>query len=341
MTSSAFSTEFQQLYRHITDFSYAKHRDHVLNNAIANEPYVKQSIKMLPALQKPGKLDSAIVISAGPSLRRQQSIQQIKASGYQGTVIAVDASYAACLREGLVPDFVVTLDPHPTRIIRWFGDNDLAKHLANDDYFQRQDLDVKFRSEPERVNAETIELINANSQHTRVLIATCSPPNVSERLYRAGYVLYWWNPLADNPDDLQGITRQLYDKYPIPCLNTGGNVGTASWVFAVSRLKIPRVGLVGMDLGYYRDTPYRETQTYDVLREHQGGDEGLEAYFTEFTFPLTQEIYYADVTYYWYRSNFLELLSRAPGKTYNCTEGGTLYADNLPCLRLNDFLTSR
>ena len=43
---------------------------------------------------------------------------------------------------------VVTLDSHPTRIVRWFGDENLnLNKLRKDDYFRRQDLDIDFRKE--------------------------------------------------------------------------------------------------------------------------------------------------------------------------------------------------
>ena len=52
-----------------------------------------------------------------------------------------------CLRNGVVPDLVVTVDPHAQRMIRWFGQPDLTDaELAEDDYFRRQDLDQVSRA---------------------------------------------------------------------------------------------------------------------------------------------------------------------------------------------------
>ena len=47
----------------------------------------------------------------------------------------------------IIPDLVVTLDPHMYRIIRWFGDENLKiSNLKKDNYFRKQDLDV-YRNE--------------------------------------------------------------------------------------------------------------------------------------------------------------------------------------------------
>ena len=121
-------------------------------------------------------------------------------------------------------------------------------------------------------------------------------------------------------------------------MNTGGTVGTAAWVFANSILKIPAIGLVGMDFGYYADTPIEKTQTYYELIEHLGGKEQLDQCFSEYEFPLTKEKFYTDPTYYWYRKNFLELFEQSTSKVFNCTEGGTLIDKRIPCIMLEDFV---
>ena len=123
-------------------------------------------------------------------------------------------------------------------------------------------------------------------------------------------------------------------------MNTGGNVGTAAWVFATTVLKIPNVALLGMDFGYYADLPYDKTQKYYELIEHLGSANELDKYFPRFKYPQTGEEFYTDATYYWYRKNFLELLELNDMKTINCTGGGVLYSDKLQCISLTEFLKS-
>lgn len=329
---------FQTLVDDIGRIGRAHHHDYLLRHAERNLPHLKKSIRDLPA-PTGAKAASALVISAGPSLRKRGMIRRILDSKFAGTVVAIDASMTACLREGLVPDYVLTLDPHPTRMVRWFGDHDLEEHTKNDDYFARQDLDVAFRTRQRDTNAANIELVDRHGPSLKVVTASSAPPSVVERLEGAKCDVYWWNPLVDDPRKPDSLTRRLYEINKLPAFNTGGNVGSAAWVFAATRLKIPRIGVLGMDLGYYDDLPRSMTQTYYELLKHNGGDEtGLEEYFTEFTFPLTGEKFYTDPVYFWYRKNLLQLLDQAPCKTFNCTEGGTLFGPGIECVRLEDFV---
>jgi hypothetical protein len=122
-------------------------------------------------------------------------------------------------------------------------------------------------------------------------------------------------------------------------MTTGGTVGTAAWVFAATRLKIPVVALSGVCLGYYRDTPLTQTQTYYELIEEVGSEKEVEKYYVQSEFPLTGERFYTDPTYFWYRLNFIDMLRKTPDvKTYNCTEAGTLVDDSVECVWLDQFL---
>lgn len=331
------SDTFHGVVAEVSRGSKNHHRERLLRHAHQNRSRLRKTIRDLPALS-PAKRASGIVISAGPSLHRRSSIRRIHDSGYTGTVIAVDASFAACLREGLFPDYVLTLDPHPTRMVRWFGDPEWEKNAASDDYFQRQDLDVEFRNDASRRNRETLELVNSQGHRTRAIVASTAPPNVVQRIEEAEMEMYWWNPLVDDPRGEVSLTRQLFEINRAPCLNTGGNVGTASWVFAATTLKLPAIALAGMDMGYYPDTPYEKTQLYHEYVSHLDDPEAIDECFHWVRFPLDGERYYTDPTYYWYGRNFLELLEKTSSRTYNCTEAGTLVGDRLECVSLDTFL---
>lgn len=331
---------FLSLLAEIPQIGISRHSKDLLENAMRNLPLVRNSFRNIDP-PSGEKSRTAIVISAGPSLVKNNSIGRIKQAGYEGTIISVDGALAACLREGLVPDYVMTLDPHPTRIVRWFGDPDFETHSANDDYFTRQDLDIEFRKNSISQNRLNIEIINKYAPSIKVLAATCAPRNVAARLKNAGFDIFWFNPLVDNPLDTDGLTRKLYDICKIPCLNTGGTVGTAAWIFACSILKIRKVGLVGVDFGYYQDTPIQQTQTYYELMERCADEENIKSYFVDFIFPLTGQKFFTDPTYYWYRNNFLELHNQITNtKTFNCTEGGTLISEHIPCVTLDQFLSN-
>ncbi len=38
----------------------------------------------------------------------------------------------------------------------------------------------------------------------------------------------------DDPTQTGSLTRRLYEMNKLPCMNTGGNVGTTAWIFANS-----------------------------------------------------------------------------------------------------------
>ena len=302
--------DFWNLVNELPQLGLKNIAEDLISCAQSNAKYVNKSIKELHPL-KGAKAESGIVISAGPSVHKQDSINRILKSKYKGSIIAVDGCYIACLKAGLIPDYVVTLDPGASRVVRWFGDPDFEKNSADDDYFVRQDLDIEFRRNSIEHNKENIRLVNKFAPLTKAIVATSAPYTVVNRILEAKFDTYWWNPLVDNPYDKNSLTRKLFDMNGLPCMNTGGTVGTAAWVFANTRLKIPRLAVVGMDLGYYHDTPMDQTQTYYELVDRHGSIEGVDQYFVEFTFPLTGEQFYTDPTYFWYRNNFLDLLKKA------------------------------
>ncbi|NBU73376.1 MAG: hypothetical protein EBS53_18365 [Bacteroidetes bacterium] len=199
---------------------------------------------------------------------------------------------------------------------------------------------MEFRKNTILENQKNIELINRHGPYIKALVSSSAPANVLARIKQAGFQTYFFNPLVDDPEKKDSLTRKLRAVNGFPCVNTGGNVRTCAWILAATVLGIQSVGLLGMDFGYYQDLPRQETQKYYELLEFLQDDENLDAYFPTFTYPGTGELMYTDPTYFWYRQNFLELLPLVPAKTYNCTEGGTLYSDQLPCCSIEEFLQS-
>lgn len=332
------NSDFRDLVDGLGAIGYSDLSKGLIENAKKNSPFLLKSFKDLPVAQRE-KAQSGIVINAGPSLHRKRTIQRIKFRGYEGTIIAVDASYVACLKEGVIPDYLLTLDPHPTRIVRWFGDPSFKKKSGDGDFFNKQDLDVTFRNNSEKENRDHLQLVNKYSYKTKAMVCSSSDISVISRIKEAKLPIFGWNPLVDDPQSTKSLTRRLYKINKLPCMNTGGNVGTAAWVFASVILKLPQIALVGMDFGYYADTPIDETQTYHELIRHLGMRQGIERYFLKTVFPLSGELFYLDPTYFWYRENFLDLMTRNRGSsvTFNCTEGGTLVHPKLENIPLETF----
>jgi hypothetical protein len=306
-----------------------------LRHARDNRPHVVNGVDALSGLAR--ERGSAIVIAAGPSLHRQSTIRRMLKHGYRGVVVATDGAMNHCLREGLVPDYVVSLDPHPTRIVRWFGDRELAAR-AEDQYFRRQELDPAFTRNELEVNRRAIELVDRHGPQMTAVLATSVSPTVTDRVREARMPVFWWNPMYDDPSIAGGVTRQARAIAPVPAMATGGNCGTAAWVFAGAILEAPTVVVVGMDLGYMPGTPVLNTQYSAELQDIFG--EQFASAFINVPNPHTNETWFTDPTYWWYRQTFLQMAALAPFPTVNCTGGGILFGDGVEWQDLDRFLSS-
>src|SRR5262249_33877332 len=161
-------------------------------------------------------------------------------------------------------------------------------------------------------------------------------PAVVDRCEKAGMRLYWWNPMYDDYDQPGSLSRRLHELNGLPCLNGGGNVGTAAWVVSHAVLGKARVGLIGLDFGYAPGTSFSKTQYYPELRE-LFGDRFTDA-FIPLENPFLHETWFTDPAYYWFRDVFLGMAREAPCRTFNCTEGGVLFGDEVPMISLEAFL---
>lgn len=327
-----------QLVEHIADATFRKTTENALQNALQNAPHIRHTVLELEPSSSELRPEAALVISAGPSLHIRNPAEKILASSFDGPIIAMDGSLGYCLRNGLVPDFVVCVDGHETRIVRWFGDPEMEQR-AVDDHWQRQEMEPSQLPDGSQNNAELISLVNRYGPQIKMAIASSVHPSVTARVLQAGMSLYWWNPLYDDYNAPGSYSRQVHELNGAPCLVTGGNVGTSAWVFANAILKAKHVGLVGMDMGYEPGRPVEQTQ-YAVELFNLLGDRMNDAFIDVYN-PYQKETWYCDPTYYWFRQSFLELAQQAPSPTYNCTEGGTLFGPGIEYIPLEQFLSKQ
>lgn len=309
-------------------------------NARANASLIAEG-KSISALQRTSLMEGeeALVIAAGPSVHRHETAKLIKASRFQGVIVATESAMAWCLRHDIIPDLVVTLDPHAERIVRWFGAPNLTEDsLARDDYFSRQDMDPKFREDQLRFNRELMDLVNKHGPRISIAVASSASPAVVGRVLESGMAAYWWNPMYDDDELENSLTRKIHAMNGLPCVNAGGNVGAACWVFAHSVLRKKRVALVGMDFGYYMDTPYSRTQYYKEILSLVGPDR-LDEVFVRVMNPHLGREFYTDPAYLWYRDAFVDMAAHADCETYNCTGGGILFGPGIQWRELSGFLS--
>lgn len=281
--------------------------------------------------------DSAVVIAAGPSIKRKDPLRLLKQQHYDGAIVTTESAIFYCLSNNVVPDLVVTLDPHATRIVRWFGDPNLtAQKLAEDDYYRRQDMDEAFAKEV-KLNGEVLALLDEHGHKMRIALSTSASDAVVDRVLSVGMQIYWWNPMLDNPDAQDSCTVELHRMNGFPCVNAGGNVGAAAWMMSHAVLGKKHVAITGMDFSYYDGTPYKNTQYYhDAVA--LVGEDNLDRFFMRVYNPHLEQWSYTDPAYMWYREAFLEMVQDANCITYNCTEGGILFGDNIEFISLQDYL---
>ena len=310
----------------VSDWTYRKCIDKCIEHAALNKKYIKKSIKHLSIELSNDGGKPALVVSGGPSLHANNHIQALKEEGFSGRIVAADGSMGHCLRHGIVPDYVLTVDPDPHRIIRWFGDPRLNER-PEDDYFHRQDIDPELRENELKRNEETIALVNRYGPQIKLIISTSVTPEITERALQAGMELYWWTPLYDDFALGASASRRLCQELKVPCMTTGGNVGSSCWAFAQAVLRSDPVLMVGMDFSYPPGTDVYHTQYYDVLKELYPDDpaRGLISVYN----PHLGQEWRTDPAYYWYAECFRKMLPAAGGKSINCTEGGILFGEGI------------
>ena len=322
MTNNS-NSPFRRLVKRLPEIGMEWHRDTLIENTERNTPLIGASLRAIKPSDKP-----VLLVCAGPSLYRNDSLKWVYNQRYKVTIVATDGAYIRCLRKGVIPDYVLTLDPHPTRIVRWFGDPEIEQHMTGDDYFARQDLDIDFRREMLTINAQNIRMVDL--QPTSLVIGCASPANVVERT--TGWDRYWFAPLVDDPTQ-PGLTRKMMDMTGLPAMNTGGTVGNACWVFAYAFLKAANIACVGMDFGYPPGTPLQRTQSWNMLKHK----DGVQDYYPECD-GVDGRKWFSDPTYTFYREALLSLMDGEP--MTNCTEGGTLIAPNIKSMGLDAWLKS-
>ena len=327
----------RQLMPEMARITDARIGEAALSNAFANQDWLGHGAS-IAALRGStfGKSKRAVIVAAGPSLHRTRSLERLAQSGFDGVVVTTDSGMLRCLRHGIVPDLVVTVDPHDPSIVRWFGDPSLERTDPDDDYFRRQDMDDLFRDEL-RTNREMLELMAEYGPKLRIAMSTSAGPRVVQRAIESGMSIYWFNPMFDDPDTPDSRSRRLMAANKLPCINCGGNVGSACWMIADAVLGVDHIGLLGIDFSYYDGTPYYNTQYYHEAIDLVGED-NIDALFVRMFNPHVGSWFYTDPAYLWFREVFLEMLKEASGTTWNCTEGGILFGDDVRCTSIEAFV---
>ena len=329
-----FFQKIQKKLKKTTDKSLIKEllKNIYRNSKITNNHF---SIRKLKS-ENFGRGRVALVISGGPSLRRNNHIKIIKKHRKKLNIICADGSLFYLLENNILPDLVVTLDPHKTRIVRWFGDKNLKKKdIQKDDYFKRQEIDIKFRNEL-KINKKILKLTKKFGKKLNILACTSSSESVVKRLLEIKAKIYWWNPFIDDPKKKNSLSKKIFKLNKLPLINSLGNVGSACWVIADSVLDCKKIVLIGLDCAYYPETPLKSTQYYDVLIKIFGV-KNIKKFYKKIFNPKIKKYFFTDYVYFWYKTLLLGAIKETQSKTYNCTNGGILYEKPVIVIKLEKF----
>jgi len=278
-----------------------------MKNFRRNIDDVEKSRDLVQLEEKYRDRKTAVVIGAGPSVHKYGHIKMLKKSGYDGVIIATDRILIPCLKEGLIPNIVISLDGD-FEVSEFFKHELVKKH--------GQEMDVVFSSVVDNATVKTL-------------------PRRSN--------VYFFNPHMDTMDPDMSVSKAMWWMTNRTVMHTGGNVGAACWFLSVYMNKSP-IGLIGMDLSYPDIKDIQEIPTFGIYdRMHQGDPEKIIKCFRRDYHPFfkTEAIVdYIMDTYYEVFKTWIGAIHSAHGvDTINCTGGGAIHpSDGLECLYFDDFL---
>ena len=261
---------------------------------------------------------SAIVIGAGPSVKKHNHLEILASSNYKGKIICTDRSLAPALHAGITPEkfpdfYVVTIDP--------------AEKLK------------KFYSD---------EIIKEYGSKIKGIFTTLTHPETVGNARKAGIKIHWIHSLFDYDEGKKSfnqisalIVRAKSHTRGLPAIQTGGNVGTACWFIGWKILKCSTIGLIGINHGW------EENDSWEDIFYHCDAPKNLDKNSIEFE-KLFPKIYNPDFDCYaqldpvflYYSSALKEFIIRSPEwlTTINATEGGCIFGERIKSQKFKEFL---
>ncbi|KAF6246743.1 hypothetical protein C6990_06380 [Nitrosopumilus sp. b3] len=305
----------------IDDFFYNNDFEQWIKNFALNLNDIQNESSAKNIFHDDNKNDFAIVIGAGPSLKKNKHLEQLAKSNYCGTIICTDRSLIPTLKAGVTPErfpsfFVITIDAYE-KITNYYDD----------------------------------EIVNKFGPLIKGIFSVLTSPNVMKRVRNAGIKIHWIHSLFDYDEGKKSFNhisalmiRSKKPDHKLPAIQTGGNVGTSGWFLAWKILKCKTICLIGMNHGWEEDDPQ------DLILSHGAAgdisqlsldDESFQRMFPKIFNPYFQTYCILDPIFQYYSTTFKEFIIRSPEEvtTVNSTEGGSLFGDRITCIKFIEFLS--
>ena len=269
------------------------------DNLAENMPVVRSGgdIKELPKLNG----SSAVVVGAGPSVERHGHLNLLKESGYGSAIVACDKILVPCLKAGVTPSIVISIDGAQA-ISKFFDDTIIAE------------------------NGRTKAALNVITHPDTVAKIPCEK--------------YFFMTSYDDPFEKKSITRIIHFMTRKTIMSSFGCVGGQAVNLAMFLGANPVV-MVGMDYGYPSDTPLEQTSYYQSYRWlAEKSRKKIGDYFTKIRNPDTGEEVMLDLNWSVYRELFLRHMKMLKKKiqVVNCSPTSSLFGENIEFLPLKEAL---
>lgn len=263
---------------------------------------------------------SAIVIGRGPSVKKNNHLEKLANSNYDGTIICCDGALSNALEKGITPDkfkkfIVVSIEPYQR----------IEKYYLND-------------------------IVKKYGERISVILPVIADPNVVKILENYKMNIFWIHLLFDLHEGKKSfnyitskILRSIRDNHGIPAIQTGANVGTSSWFLAWKVLGIQNISLIGINHGWEIDDPIEKIISHGYESETKSIDpnEKNKKKFIKKIYNPDFDCYcLQDPIYQFYSESFKEFISRSPSwvNTINCTEGGSIFGKKIVSQKFSEFL---
>lgn len=296
--------------------TYEKYFDDWIKNFTLNLPDIwnGKSAKKI-SFEKIEKKSSAIIIGRGPSIKKNNHLELLANSDYNGTIICSDGILISALKAGITPNkfkkfYVVTIDTQDRQKI--FYDHPLVKKYG---------------------------------KNIRAIISSTISPETLNVIKNSGLEIFWIHTLVDynkgknSFNYISGVMSKIKNKNNgLPAIQTGGNVGTSAWVIAWAILKKSHIGIIGIDHGYYSED--RSNDDHIFPKEMDQNSQAFKK-----AYPIIHNSKYncdiqQDPIFQYYSNALKEFIRKVSHKvtTVNATEGGAIFGDGIDCDSLKNFI---
>ena len=272
-----------------------------IDNLLLNIPIIQKSDNISKI--KKSEKKTAIIVGAGPSIREKNHIKLLKKVNDK-TIITTDRMFISLLKEGITPDFVVSLDG--------------------------LDLISKFYDDP---------IVNEKIPTQAIMSVTVSP-KVIEKFHNKKF---FYTPMVDTIDKTISATNTISRLTKTSILSSGGNVGITC-IYVAYYLGYKNILFAGMDQGYTNKEEITKSSHYLDIKEEDPTmtfDKYMNLFIIEGYNSGFNVNYYSDLAWKPQIDTFIEqsvVMAKNGINLINVTEGGALYGGGIICIPLAEAL---